>query len=633
MTRCVKGIIAYTLFFTGSMVFASVLAAQTAQQQPASSQPSEQQTVGTQAQKSATPANVNSLKQQIASQQKEIEELRSALEKQQEMLKRLASPDSASAGSSQPAATSPKSSPRVSDETQQVPATSGSPNGTAPTQTSSSQPAATSPKSSPQVSDETQQVPTSSGSPNGAAPAQTGSGPEVASAAPPSDVNGPVSQPSGGQGMGQNPAIPYSPTTPIPLNIGGATLTPLGFVDATEFFRTENLGSGIGSSFGSIPFSNTVAGRLTEDRFTIQNSRIGLEMTDQFGENKVIGYLETDFLGAQPTNAFVTSNSDSLRIRLYWVDVTRGKFEFLAGQSWSLLTPGRDGISPLPADIFYSQDMDTNYQVGLTWSRQLQFRFVYHASPSVTAAVSLEDPDQYVGSAVVLPSTFSSSEVDTTASTSTPNVFPDVIGKIAFDPKVNGKDMHFEFAGLLSVFKTYSTVLGTSSTVEGGGGSFNFNLDLFKNFHLVESSFYSSGGGRYIYGLGPDFIVRPDGTPSLVQADSAIGGFEYQATPKTMFYGYYGGAYFGRDYGFTPPSTYVGYGYPASSSESSSQNKTIQEGTFGIIQTFWKNPRYGALQLITQYSYMTRAPWFVAPGSPKNAHLSEAYADIRYILP
>ncbi len=102
-----------------------------------------------------------------------------------------------------------------------------------------------------------------------------------------------------------------------------------------------------------------------------------------------------------------------------------------------------------------------------------------------------------------------------------------------------------------------------------------------------------------------------------------------------MFYGYYGGAYFGRNYSVIPGSSpaYVGFGYPASSSESPSQNRSIQEGTFGIIQTFWKSPHYGALQLITQYSYMTRAPWFVAPNNPKNAHLSEAYADIRYVLP
>ena len=31
-------------------------------------------------------------------------------------------------------------------------------------------------------------------------------------------------------------------------------------------------------------------------------------------------------------------------------------FEFLAGQSWSLMTPNRNGLSPAPGDLFYSQD-------------------------------------------------------------------------------------------------------------------------------------------------------------------------------------------------------------------------------------------------------------------------------------
>ena len=57
---------------------------------------------------------------------------------------------------------------------------------------------------------------------------------------------------------------------------------------------------------------------------------------------------------------------------------TKGKFEFLAGQSWSLMTPNRKGISPLPGDIFYSQDIDVNYQLGLVWGRIPGFRLAYH---------------------------------------------------------------------------------------------------------------------------------------------------------------------------------------------------------------------------------------------------------------
>jgi hypothetical protein len=603
MRRTMKAFVVCALLFTSSLTAMRSVFAQETEQSPGSSSSSPNHrspTAAAQSNSAATPGALRSLKKQLLSQQQEIEQLRAALKKQQELLQRLAS---SARGASQSRPADKRSTASASS--------AGTPAGPA----------------------SLQPLPLASEQHDGAV---------IADATPPSVVSDTAPSPSSPAGNAEqqlNPAIPNAPTAPIPLKIGSAILTPVGFVDATEFFRTENLGSGIGAAFGSLPFSNTVAGQLTENRFTIQNSRIGLQFDDHFGENIVRGYWESDFLGFQPTNAFVTSNSDSLRMRLYWVDVKHGKFEFLGGQSWSLLTPSRTGISPMPSDIFYSQDMDTNYQVGLTWARQLGFRFVYHASPSVTAALALENAEQYVGGAVVLPSGFPASEVDQGANTATPNVAPDVIGKIAFDPRVAGKDMHFEFAGLLSTFKTYNSTLKATSTIAGGGGSFNFNLELFKNFHLIESSFYSSGGGRYIFGLGPDFIVRPDGTPSLVRADSGIAGFEYQAVPSTMFYGYYGAAYFGRNYSVIPPTTvggattYVGYGYPAASSASSSQNRAIQEPTFGIIQTFWKSPRYGALQLITQYSYLTRAPWYAVPGSPKNAHLSEAYADIRYVLP
>lgn len=425
-----------------------------------------------------------------------------------------------------------------------------------------------------------------------------------------------------------------SQSRPIPLKIGRASLTPFGFVDATAVFRTRNLGSGIGAAFGSLPFSNSVEGRLPEVRLSAQNSRFGLQYDSEFERNHVRGYMETDFLGVQAGNAFVTSNSDSLRLRLYWADLTRGKFEFLAGQSWSLLTPGRNGISPEPSQLFYTQNMDTNYQVGLTWARQLQFRFVYHATPHIAAAVSLENPEQYVGSPVALPAGFDASQVSTGARTSTPNPFPDVIGKVAFDGDPGGHHVHAELAGLFSSFKTYSSSLDRTLPADGGGISVNANYDLSRNFRLFGTSFYSSGGGRYLDGLAPDFVVRPDGRASPVRSEAGIGGFEFHAAPRTMLFGYYGGMFVGRNYsavaGTGGSSAYVGYGFPGASPDA---NRSIQEATFGVIRTFWKNQYYGALQLITQYSYLTRAPWYVPAGNPRHASLSEAYADIRYVIP
>jgi len=70
-------------------------------------------------------------------------------------------------------------------------------------------------------------------------------------------------------------------------------------MDAMNVFRSTQLGT-IGTSFGSTAFNNTVPGRLTEDRFSIQNSRIGLRTHAKFGSADITGYLEADFLGYQP---------------------------------------------------------------------------------------------------------------------------------------------------------------------------------------------------------------------------------------------------------------------------------------------------------------------------------------------
>ncbi len=63
------------------------------------------------------------------------------------------------------------------------------------------------------------------------------------------------------------------------------------------------------------------------------------------------------------------------------------------------------------------------------------------------------------------------------------------------------------------------------------------------------------------------------------------------------------------------------------------QNRSIQQATFDWTQTMWRNPQYGALQLVTQASYLTRSPWFVPAGGPKNAHLGMGYVSLKYVLP
>ncbi len=429
-------------------------------------------------------------------------------------------------------------------------------------------------------------------------------------------------------------AAEQKPASPLSIRIGSAEFTPGGWVDFTSIFRTTNVGSGIGTSFGSIPFSNATAGRLTETRFSPQNSRFNLKITAKPGNFNVTGFLETDFVGLQPGNVFVTSNSNAPRMRLYWVDVQRGRWEFLGGQSWSFLAPNRNGLSPLPSDIFASLNVDPNLQVGLTWTRAPQFRVVFHPNKRWALGLAVENPEQFIGGAVVLPSaltTFYSGQLNNGTLNSTPNAHPDILPKVAFDGHLGDRHMHIEAVGVVRSFKVFNPLSGSTSMSTGGGGSVNLNLEMFENFHLIANSFWSDGGGRYIFGLGPDVIIRGDGTPSLVHSGSGIGGFEWQATPRNMLYSYYGAGYFQRNVTVDPATgKQVGFGYSGSSS---SANRAVQETTLGYIRTLWKHDNYGGLQILTQYSYLSRSPWFVAPGEPKNAHASMVYLDLRYLIP
>jgi len=433
------------------------------------------------------------------------------------------------------------------------------------------------------------------------------------------------------------------PASPLQLRIGTAAFTPVGFVDATAVFRTRDIGSSIGTNFGGTPYAsvNTGLGRVSEFRLSAQNSRIGLRVDAAVHGVKVLGYLESDFLGVQATNAGVSTHSDSLRMRLYWVDLRSGGWEILGGQSWSMLIPGRKGISPLPADIFYSQNMDTNYQVGIPWTRAPQFRAVYHASDAVTLGFALEQSEQYGGGsggggAITLPSALvtplSNTQINVGAATyTTPNLHPDVQAKVAFDPMVNGKLMHIEFAGFLTSFKTANPTTFQTFTSHGGGGEANFNLELVKGLHLIVNTFLSDGGGRYLFGQAPDLTVRANGSPSALHSKSTADGFEYQFH-NTILFGYYGAIYIGKDViiDTTNKNALVGYGYKGSPN---SQNRTIQEGTLGFNMNFWKNPKYGALNFIFQYSYLFRNPWAPSATGERSANNNMIWADLRYTIP
>jgi hypothetical protein len=428
--------------------------------------------------------------------------------------------------------------------------------------------------------------------------------------------------------------------SPLSFRIGTAYITPVGFMDLTGIFRSTAPGSGIGTNFGSIPFKNTTQGHLTEFRLSGQNSRIGSRVDAKVNGAHVIGYWESDFLGFVPANAAVSSNSDTFRLRLYWVDVRKEKWEFMGGQSWSMITPGRKGISPLPGDLFYSQVIDVNYQLGLTWSRDPQFRLVYHPNDIVAMGISFESPEQYIGgsaggSAITLPSALATayaSQLNNGGTTlSVPGVHPDIIGKIAFDPKLpNGRGLHFELGGVVRTFKVWNPLSSQSFTAQGIGGQANLNIEILKGFRFVTNNYWSNGGGRYMFGQAPDLVVASNGSLSPLHSASTVSGFEY-TKKNTLLYAYYGAVYINKNAVMdSTPGKFAGYGYPGSPN---SQNRSIQEATLGFTQTLWKDAKYGALSFMVQCSYLVRNPWSVAAGQPRNAGTNMVFLDLRYTLP
>ena len=428
---------------------------------------------------------------------------------------------------------------------------------------------------------------------------------------------------------------------------GSAVLTVGGFLDFENIFRTTNTQSNIATDFAAIPFSNTPQGHISEFRTTAQFSRLNLKVEDSFGHNHVTGYIEGDFSGNDAANVYQSVNGHSDRLRLYFGRIERGNWEFVAGQTWSWLTPNRNGIGPMPVDLALTYNEDQNLGIGVPYTRAAEFRAAYHVNERWAVGVGIEDSNQFIGNYVALPAAFTSigSQFDNGDQRGAANAFPDILSKVTYDNKFSGKHFHAELTGLFngahaSVMPVGAASFKTHNTV-GGGGELAANYELLPDkFVFLANAFWSDGGAHYLVATGPQLVVRPnaagtDVSLSMVHAGAGSAGLEWRPSPKSAFAIYYAADYYGRNFfadttNTAQPGTIIGYGGPGSPD---TNNRAIQQATLDWIQTFWKHPEYGALQFYTQYSYLTRAPWFVAPGAPRDAHLNMVYAGLRYVLP
>ncbi len=166
----------------------------------------------------------------------------------------------------------------------------------------------------------------------------------------------------------------------------------------------------------------------------------------------------------------------------------------------------------------------------MTWARIPGFRVLYHANRKVTFGVSFENSEPYVGGSggggvITPPAALTSllgSQVNNAASViSAPALHPDIIAKFAFDPTSR---FHLELAGVEITNKVVNPTNLQTFAKAGAGGSLNFNFALVRSLRLLSSNYWSDGGGRYIFGQAPDFILRSNGGISPVHAGSTVAG-------------------------------------------------------------------------------------------------------------
>ena len=265
----------------------------------------------------------------------------------------------------------------------------------------------------------------------------------------------------------------------------------------TNTFRSTNAGSSLQTNFGSIPYNNTTAGRLTEDKFSAANSRIGFRVDAKVRNMNVLGYYEGDFVGGVTgNNTQVSSNSLSVphpallaqRSEREIRDVGRPVLEYVDAESQAdfpdtrrpLLLPGRR------CELHERVDLGPHSRYSVPLSSQLESydgRFGGERR-AIFWRIGRRRHTDSANSAWRLRWPANSIRMWPTASrlrTSIRTLFR----KIAFD--LNSR-VHFEVAGVESTVKLFNPLTQQTFTKGGGGGSINANFEVVKGLRLVTNN-------------------------------------------------------------------------------------------------------------------------------------------------
>ncbi len=306
-------------------------------------------------------------------------------------------------------------------------------------------------------------------------------------------------------------------------------------------------------------------------------------------------------------------------------------FSFLGGQAWSLLTSNRRGISPttlfIPLTLSASYNVGHTYarQAGFRVTKNFNEKAwlalavenpesVLNVQPTAASNVfgfATSTNAQSPNSGFTLTNTPGGTGVST-------DLAPDLIAKVAFESGWG----HYEIKALGRFFRDRFS--GNNDVTAGGGLGFGIILPVIaKKFDLVIQGLGGRGIGRYGTANGSDVTLRPNNTILPILSYQTLVGLELHPAPKLDLWLYGGNEYFGRAaYTTTSGTTMIGVGYgsplnnlsgcnletPTSSQPCNAQNRDVWQIQPGFWYRFWRG-KEGTMQYGMSYSYVHRRAW------------------------
>jgi hypothetical protein len=459
--------------------------------------------------------------------------------------------------------------------------------------------------------------------------------------------------------------------SPLAIHYKGLSITPIGFFAFETVWRSRALASDVNTPFNSTPFNGAGMAHVSELNFSGRQSRVGALFEGNPGPFKLSGYVEADFLSAGTTSNDNQSNSYTLRQRQIWGQTAlKNGFTVTGGQMWSLVTETKKSTDNRTENL--PMTVDAQYHVGFSWARQPAIRFQQKFGNGFTAAASLEQAE-YIYSATNAPTNFFIGNAGTggglysSLANYSNNVAPDVIVKGTYDAKYG----HFEVGGVARWFRdrnypAVTTTAGANNSTTAGGGFFaNLRMPATKYLDVGVHLMTGPGVGRYGTSTLPDITVRPDGTLATIKSQQGLISLEGHPTKKLDIFAYGGGEYAQRTTYLSSTGKLVGYApvtsvntgcgvetlpatpgsglgsigvagnppySPGTPANCLGATRFVAQGTGGFTYRVYNNPKYGRLQYQLQYSYLTRKAWAGVGGSPVGTN-NMVFTGMRYYIP